>query len=182
MNARDDQRPDADADDAVDAREQARRQFAEDLSFIWEMAGTSRMDGRVLGYLMITDKPYLSSAQIAKALHASAGSVSMATRRLMDTRFIRRHSVPGDRAHYFMAEDDPWGSFLANEQRYFDREIEVIDKALTQLAPEESAAQTRLTNGRDYLNWVMDHHHKMLAEWNEHKRARDAAAAEEADG
>ncbi|MDR0593320.1 MAG: MarR family transcriptional regulator [Bifidobacteriaceae bacterium] len=158
----------------VGARERARRQFAEDLSLIWEMAGTSRMDGRVLGYLMITDQPYISSAELAAALQASAGAVSMSTRRLVDTRFIRQHSIPGDRRHYFRAEDDPWGSFLSNEHRFFDREIEAIDQAIDGLGPGEEAARRRLTNGRDYLIWIADYHNKMLADWETHKRERDA--------
>ena len=158
----------------ADNREMARRQFAEDLSIIWEMAGTNRMDGRVLGYLMIMDRPFISSADLAAALHASAGAVSMATRRLLDTNFIRRHSVPGDRSHYFRADEDPWGSFLATEKNHFDQEIEVIDNALQQLGPDEDAARIRLTNGRDYLHWIYGYHHKMLADWRAHKLERDA--------
>lgn len=167
------------ATQANEEREAYRRQFAEDISLIWEMAGTSRMDGRVLGYLMIMDRPYISSADLAEALGASTGAVSMATRRLIDTNFIRRHSVPGDRSHYFMANEDPWGTFLANERRYFDREISVLNAGLEWIAPEESNARVRLLNGRDYLEWVQDYHHKMLADWREHKRARQSAQAEE---
>lgn len=158
----------------IDEREAYRRQFAEEISLIWEMAGTSRMDGKVLGYLMIMEQPYISSADLAHALGASTGAVSMATRRLIDTNFIRRHPVPGDRSHYFKAEEDPWGSFLANERRYFEKEIRSLDAARQWLAPEDENARIRLTNGRDYLEWVQDYHHKMLADWQEHKRARDA--------
>jgi DNA-binding transcriptional regulator GbsR (MarR family) len=168
--------PGSEAPGGVDAREAYRRQFAEDLSLIWEMAGTSRMDGRVLGYLMVMDRPFISAADLATVLHASAGAVSMSTRRLVDTRFIRQHSVPGDRRHYFRAEDDPWGSFLANERRFFDREIEVIEEALAHLGPEERRARLRLINGRDYLRWIQDQHNQMLAAWEEHKRQRDASA------
>lgn len=161
---------------SADEREMSRRQFAEDLSIIWEMAGTNRMDGRVLGYLMIMDRPFISSADLAAALHASAGAVSMATRRLLTTNFIRRHSVPGDRSHYFRAEEDPWGSFLSTEKNHFDREIEVIELALNSLGPAEHSARTRLTNGRDYLHWIHGYHHKMLADWEAHKRERDSGA------
>lgn len=165
-----------DTPEDIDERELYRREFAEEISLIWEMTGTSRMDGKVLGYLMIMDQPYISSADLAKALSASTGAVSMATRRLIDTNYIRRHPVPGDRSHYFKAEEDPWGSFLANERRYFDRHIRSIDTALQWLGPEENDARIRLTNGRDYLEWVQDYHHKMLADWQEHKRARDEGA------
>ncbi|MDR1388149.1 MAG: MarR family transcriptional regulator [Propionibacteriaceae bacterium] len=169
-------------DTPVDAKELARRQFAEDLSLIWEMAGTSRMDGRVLGYLMIMDRPHISSADLAQVLHASAGAVSMSTRRLVDMRFIRQHSIPGDRRHYFKAEDDPWGSFLSNEHRFFDREIETLGQAMELIGPDEPAARRRLRNGRDYLTWISAYHNKMLADWESHKRERDAHERAEAAG
>jgi len=164
---------DATTPEEIDEREAYRRQFAEEISLIWEMAGTSRMDGKVLGYLMIMEQPYISSSDLAAALGASTGAVSMATRRLIDTNFIRRHAVPGDRSHYFKAEEDPWGSFLANERRYFEKEIRSLDAALRWLDIDDHDARIRLTNGRDYLEWVQDYHHKMLADWQEHKRARD---------
>lgn len=171
-----------DAADDVDEREAYRLQFAEDISLIWDMAGVSRMDGRVLGYLMIMDRPYISSADLAKALGASAGAVSMATRRLLDTNYIRRHSLPGDRSHYFKADEDPWGSFLANERRYFGRQIEALDAALRWLKPEEGEARIRVMNGRDYLEWIDEYHNKMLGDWREYKRARDAGEERDEDG
>lgn len=157
-------------------KEQYRRTFAEDFAHLWEMTGSPRMIGRVLGYLLIMDRPYISSADLAKALKVSSGAVSMATQRLVETRFIRKHSIPGDRKRYFVAEEDPWGSFLANERRYFDHEIRVINEALEWLDENESDARERLRNGRDYLHWVQEYHHKMLRDWEEHKRARDAGS------
>ncbi|KNC24717.1 hypothetical protein FF38_06605, partial [Lucilia cuprina] len=58
------------------------RTFVEDFAFSWGAAGNPRMDGRVLGLLLIVDRPFLSSAQIAEMLGASAGAVSMSTRAL----------------------------------------------------------------------------------------------------
>ncbi|MDR2381984.1 MAG: MarR family transcriptional regulator [Bifidobacteriaceae bacterium] len=157
----------------AEALECQRRQFAEDLSLIWEMAGTSRMDGRVLGYMMVTDQPFLSSAQLAKLLQVSTGAISMATRRLVDMRFIRRRSVAGDRSHYFACEEDPWGSFLSHEHQFFDREIATIEAAIEAFGPGNDEARRRLVNGRDYLQWVALYHAKMLLDWEAHKRERD---------
>ncbi len=57
------------------------RTFVEDFAFSWGAAGNPRMDGRVLGLLLIVDRPFLSSAQIAEMLGASAGAVTPAPRR-----------------------------------------------------------------------------------------------------
>lgn len=157
-----------------DPKEAYRREFADDFAHLWEMTGSPRMIGRVLGYLLIMDRPYISSADLAAALKVSSGAISMATQRLLETGFIRKHSLPGDRKRYYVAEEDPWGSFLANERRYFDHEIRVIDRALGWIDASEEQARQRLRNGRDYMEWVQAYHHRMRRDWEEYKRARDA--------
>lgn len=164
------------ADDAaaLDEREARRRAFAEEFGLYWEQAGSPRMDGRILGYLIIMNAPYISSAELAKVLNASAGSVSMATRRMVDAGFIKRHVVPGDRSHYFRADDDPWGSFLAGERRYLDRQRELLERGFEVIGDGDADARERLRNGRDYMSWLVTHHRKMLAEWEAFKQERNA--------
>jgi len=163
-------------EDVPDADEQARRTFAEDFGLLWESIGSSLMDGRILGYLMVMRPPYISSAGLAATLAASAGSVSMSTRRLVESGFAKRQVVPGDRSHYFRVEQDVWGSWLAGERRYLDMERQVIERGLELFAddPADEVVRQRLVNGRDYLRWVATYHRRMLADWEEFKRARDA--------
>jgi DNA-binding transcriptional regulator GbsR (MarR family) len=175
----DEQDPTRSEDTAVSRREEQRRQFAEDFSLTWEQAGSPRMDGRILGYLMVMEEPFISSADLAAVLQASAGSVSMSTRRMVDAGFIRRHVVPGDRSHYFRADPDPWGSFLAGERRYLNMERDVIEAALAETAEHELAARARLTNARDYMVWLAAYHHKMLDDWEAYKAGRATPPAEE---
>ena len=154
----------------------ARRDFVEQFAVMWEMAGSSLMDGRILGYLMMMRQPYISSADLGAALSASAGSVSMSTRRLVESGFIKRHVVPGDRSHYFRAEDDVWGSWLAGERRYLDRQRVTIEQGLAVLDPadaQDEEVRRRLVNGRDYMSWISQHHRKMLLDWEAFKARRD---------
>lgn len=170
--------PSAPAPEAT-ADEAARREFVEQFAVMWEMAGSALMDGRILGYLMMMREPYISSADLGSALSASAGSVSMSTRRLVDSGFIARHVVPGDRSHYFRAEDDIWGSWLAGERRYLDRQRVTIEQGLAVLDPadeRDEEVRHRLVNGRDYMTWVSRYHRKMLADWEAFKADRDEAA------
>ncbi|MGG7305681.1 GbsR/MarR family transcriptional regulator [Curtobacterium sp. AB451] len=162
--------------------EPERQAFVEEFALMLnDAAGMPLTDARVLGYLMVTRAPHSSSADLQAALGASSGSVSMATRRLVDSGFVKRHTVPGERSHYFRAEADVWGSWLASERKYLDRERDVIGRGL---AVVEAAGRTgpgdvdaevreRLLNGRDYMQWLQGYHRKMLEEWEAFKAARD---------
>ncbi|WP_210588383.1 transposase [Streptomyces sp. GESEQ-35] len=160
----------------------SRESFVEEIGLVWEAAGSSRMDGRIIAYLLITDVPYVSSAELARALRVSAGSVSLATRRLVEAGFIRRHAVPGERSHYFRVEDDVWGSFLAGERRYLDRQEYLAEQAITLLGPEEEAPRRRLSNMRDYMRWVRSSHGELLAQWRTYRaQTADRAGGQTTD-
>lgn len=167
------------ADPVLDAE---RQTFVEEFALMLnDGAGMPLADARVLGYLMMTRAPYSSSADLQAALGVSSGSVSMATRRLVDSGFVKRHVVPGERAHYFRAENDVWGSWLAGERKYLDRQRDVIARGLaivehgghTADGDVDAGVRERLTNGRDYMQWLAGHHRKMLVDWEAFKAARD---------
>ncbi|MFT4122402.1 MAG: MarR family transcriptional regulator [Microbacteriaceae bacterium] len=168
------------ATDSDDPFESGRIAFAFDFATMWTGSGASMMDGRVLGYLMIMRQPYISSADLARVLTASSGSVSMSTRRLVDAGFIKRHIIPGDRSHYFHADVDIWGSWLAGERRYLDRQRARIQDGMALLEgsddPGDQDALRRMRNGRDYMAWLRDYHYKMLEAWEAFKAERDQGA------
>lgn len=159
-----------------------RQAFVEEFALMLnDGAGMPLTDARVLGYLMMTRAPHSSSSDLQAALGASSGSVSMATRRLVDSGFVKRHIVPGERSHYFRAEADVWGSWLASERKYPDRQRDIIGRGLavvegagrTGTGDVDAEVRERLLNGRDYMQWLQGYHRKMLEEWEAFKAARD---------
>ena len=151
----------------------AAEHFVEQFALTWTASHSPRMEGRIVGLLMIVDRPYLSSQQIAKLLKASAGAVSTGTRRLVETGFVKRHAVLGDRQHYFRVEDDIWGSFLAGERNYLGHLRNVIDDGLA-LAGDADGPHKRLVNARNYMEWLAGYHRKMLADWEAYRDAQPA--------
>jgi DNA-binding transcriptional regulator GbsR (MarR family) len=105
----------------------------------------------------------------------------MATRRLVESGFVKRHTVPGERSHYFRAETDVWGSWLASERKYLDRQRDIIARGLAVVEQDghtgpgdvDAPVRERLRNGRDYMQWLHGHHRKMLEDWEAFKAARD---------
>ena len=150
-----------------------RLAFVEEFGLFWISQGNPRMEGRILGYLILTNAPYVSANDLATELNASAGSISTCARRLADVGFIKRHAIPGDRAHYWAVEDDVWGSFLAGERKYLRTERMMADRALAVVPADEEGPRTRLENMRDYMAWLEVHHTRLLADWLEYRnRAR----------
>jgi DNA-binding transcriptional regulator GbsR (MarR family) len=160
-----------------------REDFVEQFGVLRELSGSTRMEGRVLAYLMISDKPYVSASELARELQASAGSISTTCRRLMELGFIVRRSIPGDRNHYYGVDDDIWGSFLAGERLYLDRQRRLFDDMLEKLPGELDGPRRRLQNARNYMVWLASYHKKMLAEWDAYKSTlgEDRAAKGEDD-
>jgi DNA-binding transcriptional regulator GbsR (MarR family) len=157
--------------DSEDWQQDGRRlDFVERFGIERAMAGAPRMEGRVLGYLMTSDKPYVSARELAHELQASSGSISTTCRALMEAGFIHRHAIPGDRNHYYRVDDDIWGSFLAGERRYLDRQRSLFESMLDDLPDDLEVPRRRLENARNYMIWVAKYHKKMLADWEDYKR------------
>jgi DNA-binding transcriptional regulator GbsR (MarR family) len=76
-------------------------QFAEEMGRFFETGGLPRMAGRVWATLLVTDTPRMSAAALQEALGASAGSISNATRTLLQIGLIDRVPVRGERRDYF---------------------------------------------------------------------------------
>ncbi len=147
------------------------------MGLVWSELGSPRMQGRVLGYLMLSNAPYVSSAELAEALHASTGSISAATKVLVDEGFIKRVGIAGQRSFFFRAEEDVWGAFLATEARYLHRRQLFAEQALQALGPEDELPRTRFLNMRDYHEWLAEHRHEIHEEWARYKgRGRQGRA------
>jgi len=159
-----------------------QRQFVDNFAQTWNQASSSTMDGRVLGYLLIMDADYISSADLGRVLSASPGSISVSTRRLLYNAMIKRHWIPGDRNHYFAAEDDPWGNYLAHG---FEPSAKLRDatRLAHQLVPDlTTASKARIENATDYFIWIETRKDSLAEEWEEYKKSRSSkTVSEQAD-
>ncbi|WP_261165180.1 GbsR/MarR family transcriptional regulator [Microbacterium sp. Marseille-Q6965] len=149
------------------------REWVESFATVWEQTAASRVEGRVLGLLLICDAPYLSAADIARLLNASSGAVSTATRSLTGAGFLQKHTVTGDRRHYFRADDDVWGSFLAGERSYLHRTMQILRDGLALDAGRRPGPRTRLRNADRYMRWLEKYHRKMLDDWRAYRDTVD---------
>jgi DNA-binding transcriptional regulator GbsR (MarR family) len=156
-----------------------RSELIDDMGTLWEELGMPRAEGRIVGCLILSNAPAKSSAELMSELGMSAASISTSTRRLAEVGFIKRVTQAGRRGHFFKAEDDVWGAFLAGERGYLEKRAAFAQSILELLGPDDEAPRRRVTNMRDYMVWLRSYHRKMLSDYEKFKQER--AAAEQAD-
>jgi DNA-binding transcriptional regulator GbsR (MarR family) len=118
--------------------------FVEELGVLLEVeAGTPRMVGRTLGWLLVCDPPEQSAAELAELLQASKGSLSTATRVLLRMGLIERVRLRGERFDRFRAAPEAWDEFFWRDEQ-FKTPRRVLELGLEALAEEPPARSKRL--------------------------------------
>jgi hypothetical protein len=122
----------------------AIERFVEEVGVQFELdAGAPRMVGRVFGWLLVSDPPEQSAAEVAERLQASKGSISTATRVLLRLGLIERVRLRGERFDRFRARPEAWDDFLWRQDQ-FTRPRRVFRLGLDALADEPPARRARL--------------------------------------
>ena len=82
------------------------RTLVEEVGIVFENTGLPRMAGRMFGWLLISEPPYQSPAELAEVLMASKGSISTTVRLLTQLGFVERYVIPGERHDHFQLRED----------------------------------------------------------------------------
>ena len=134
--------------------DEERRRYVEDFGLLFGQFGLSRMFGRVLGVLMISDPPERSAEELAEALGASRGSISQTTRSLIQMGLVQRWSRPGERRDYFRIKPGAWHEIMRREMEALGSFRETAERGLELLESKDPAARHSLEEMRDfYAYW-----------------------------
>jgi len=139
----------------------AHRLFIEDFGAFFEELGGGRMVGRILGLLMVADPPEQSAEEIATALHASRGSVSQATRVLVQIGMVRRFTKPGARRDYFQLRADAFTESTRRRGHEIDRLAGMFARA-QQLTGDR---RTNLDEAVVFLRFWRQRFDQMFHDW-----------------
>lgn len=117
-----------------------KQKFVEEFGDRMDEFGLPHMYGRVLGALLICEKPMMSMQQLAAVLQASHGSISMATQMLTRLGMVEKVSVPGERKHFYRVGRDAWTASFDSRLKYLNLMLELANRGLELLedAPEET--------------------------------------------
>lgn len=140
---------------------------------MFEMVGLPRMAGRIFGWLLISDPPQQSSAELAEILQASKGSISSMTRLLIQISLIERTSLPGDRRDYFQIRPQAWGHMTEQHLAQITAFRQLAEKGLHLIQNEPPHLQQRLQEMKDIHAFWERELPLLTKRWEEGRNQRD---------
>jgi DNA-binding transcriptional regulator GbsR (MarR family) len=132
--------------------------------------GLPQMTGRVLAWLLVSDPPEQSAAELAEALGASKGSISSATTRLVRMRLVERVQERGERAYRYRIRPEAWDDQIRDPSVGETRKL--LAMGLGALAGESKARRERLEELDAHLAWYEERMDELYDEWQEYKRKK----------
>ncbi len=88
--------------------EKRRIELVERIGVFLEKYGYQPIPARIIGLLMVTEKPYLTFDEITENLKVSKSAVSIGLNLLLGTQQIDYITLPGDRKRYFKSRIGEW--------------------------------------------------------------------------
>lgn len=146
-----------------------RASYAEDFGLLFEGFGLPRMVGRVLGVLLISQESEFSAGKLAEALQASRGSISSATRSLIDMGLVQRRTRRGERRDYFRVKPNAWDEVMRRELESLKTFRQMAERGLGLIDPEDKAARQNLEEMREFYAYWETELPAVLERWEEGK-------------
>jgi DNA-binding transcriptional regulator GbsR (MarR family) len=129
------------------------------------------MAGRLIGWLMVSDEPCFTAADLASVLQASKGSISTTTRLLEHGGMLERFTVPGDRKTYFRLKPRWWVALFARRAVTLKQTGAMVEDWIEKLAGTSSELLARLSEMRDFYAFLDRELPRLLERWSAQSRA-----------
>ena len=152
-----------------DARQPEEKRFVEEVGIVFEQTGLSRMAGRILGWLLISDPPHQSLDELAEALMASKGSISTVSRLLIQFGLIERLSLPGVRHDYFRLRPDAWQHAIKHGIDEIKMVRQLAEHGLELLANKTPLTRKWLEEMRDMYAFMEQEFPVLVERWEKER-------------
>jgi DNA-binding transcriptional regulator GbsR (MarR family) len=145
--------------------QQALHHYIEKWGMTFEHLGASRMGGKILGWLLISDPPHQTAKQISDAIGASLASVSTTSRTLTQAALIERVGIPGERSAHFRVSQGMWARLMRYRLGRIAEMIGLAEEGLSLLPEEDRDLTLRLRELKSYCSFVENEFPGLLARW-----------------
>ncbi len=150
------------------AQHNERSGFIEEVGLLFEGLGVTRMAGRIMGYLMVSDKEMVSFDELTQVLQASKSSISTNLKSLVHLKFIKPISVPGDRKTYYMLNPDlNWETYFETRFELLKRMLMLFKKGIDLRVNKKDKPATWINEAINFYEWISLEYPKLLKKYRE---------------
>lgn len=140
--------------------------FADEIGLFYDDLGLPRSWGRVLGWLLVCEPDYQSADDLADGLHASRGSISMATRSLIRMGYVERQTKRGDRRTYYRIRPGTWITVFEQLIQTTTKLRQLAKLGLGLLNDEPAPRRDRLQELHDFTTFYENGCLALIAQWH----------------
>ena len=152
-------------------------EFIEGFALMLNQAGMQRMAARVFGALLAAQSDGLTAKQIGEALSVSPAAVSGAVAYLTRTGLANRVRTPGARVDHYVVDGTTWAEAVALETDRLHELAGWLTKGAAAM-PTGSPAHARLTETREFFEFVAAEMPMLIDRWHESRLAHDEQPAQ----
>lgn len=150
------------------------QRFIESMGVYFEQFNLPRICGRIVGLLMVADRP-LTLDDMAAALRVSRASASTDVRLAIQFGVAELVSMLGDRRDYYRFTANAWEHHLLHAVKSTAAMRRVAEIGLQAVAPYDSAARARIEEMFDFCNFSEGELRGAVERWRERRAAREHA-------
>jgi len=146
-----------------------RQGFVERMASSLHQAGLARVPSLVFSQLLVDDDGRMTSAELAEALHLSAGSISGAVKYLEQIGMMRRERVRGSRRDVYVVEDEDWHRALLRRDQVYAPMIAALTEGLTAV-PVGTDAHQRILVTREFMSFINEEMSALADKWERRRQ------------
>lgn len=136
-------------------KDKNKESFIEESAILFEAIGTTRMAGRIIGYLLVMEKEMISFNEITEELHASKSSISTNLHSLMNANFVVMQTIPGDRKTYYSVNHNvEWSEIMAKELKSLNIFKMLLNKAYTLRENKRDKTSEWTLSAIKFYEWI----------------------------
>jgi DNA-binding transcriptional regulator GbsR (MarR family) len=147
------------------------RDFIERMGLTFEHMGATRTMGRLMGLLLVADKP-LSLNELVSLLQVSKATVSTNARLTDQLGLTQRVSIPGDRRDFYQILPGAFERAAARRMAAIHQLIELSQQGLEAIEQDNDTARARLQTMQEFYQFFLTEMDSALAKWKK-KQHRD---------
>ncbi len=149
--------------------DEERLAFVEDFGVMFERLGSTRMLGRVWGALMVADPPEMTADELAEVLKASRGSISQATRQLIELGVVQRINKAGIRRDFYKVRPHAWQEAVRREEHSVVAMQQLFKRGLAAMDGSSCEARRALEESIAFTEFWLGELGGIFARWEAHK-------------
>ena len=142
------------------------QQVAEELAVVLCTHGMQRMTARVLAALLFTEQPAMTAGDLGERLQASSGAISGAVKMLTSVGLVERVPAPASRREHYRLRDNAWAIQYTNQNEVTAAVLKAAEAGIA-ATEDGSLARQRLTQMRDFYNFLFEEIPALLDRWDQ---------------